>query len=45
MDRSKIGQFFKNTFKKNDSDTPVKSGEIINFIFWKTISSIEGHML
>ena len=33
MDRSKIGQFFKNTFKKIDSDTPVKSGEIINFIF------------
>jgi hypothetical protein len=33
MDRSKIGQFFKNTFKKDDSNTPVKSGEIINFIF------------
>ena len=33
MDRSKIGQFFKETFKKDDSDTPVKSGEIINFIF------------
>jgi hypothetical protein len=33
MDRSKIGQFFKDTFKKDDSNTPVKSGEIINFIF------------
>jgi hypothetical protein len=33
MDRSKIGQFFKDTFKKNDSNTPIKSGEIINFIF------------
>jgi hypothetical protein len=33
MDRSKIGQFFKNTFKKDDSNTTVKSGEIINFIF------------
>ena len=33
MDRSKIGQFFKDTFKKDDSDTPVKSGEIIHFIF------------
>jgi hypothetical protein len=33
MDRSKIGQFFKETFKKDDSNTPVKSGEIINFIF------------
>jgi hypothetical protein len=33
MDRSKIGQFFKDTFKKDDSKTPVKSGEIINFIF------------
>jgi len=33
MDRSEIGQFFKETFKKDDSNTPVKSGEIINFIF------------
>ena len=33
MDRSKIGQFFKETFKKDDSDTVVKSGEIISFIF------------
>ncbi len=33
MDRSKIGQFFKDNFKKDDSTTPVKSGEIINFIF------------
>ena len=33
MDRSEIGQFFKDTFKKDDSNTPVKSGEIINFIF------------
>jgi len=33
MDRSKIGQFFKDTFKKDESNTPVKSGEIINFIF------------
>ena len=33
MDRSKIGQFFKETFKKDDTKTPVKSGEIINFIF------------
>ena len=33
MDRSQIGQFFKETFKKEDSKTPVKSGEIINFIF------------
>ena len=33
MDRSKIGQFFKDTFKKDDNNTPVKSGEIINFIF------------
>ena len=33
MDRSKIGQFFKDTFKKDDSNTPVKSGEIIHFIF------------
>jgi len=33
MDRSKIGQFFKDTFKKDDSNTPVKSGEIINIIF------------
>lgn len=33
MDRSKIGQFFKDTFKKKDSNTPVKSGEIIHFIF------------
>ena len=33
MDRSQIGQFFKDTFKKDDSKTPVKSGEIINFIF------------
>jgi hypothetical protein len=33
MDRSEIGQFFKNTFKKNDNSKPVKSGEIINFIF------------
>ncbi len=33
MDRSKIGQFFKDTFKKDDSNTPIKSGEIINFIF------------
>jgi hypothetical protein len=33
MDRSKIGQFFKDNFKKDDSNTPVKSGEIINFIF------------
>jgi len=33
MDRSKIGQFFKDTFKKDDSNTPLKSGEIINFIF------------
>jgi hypothetical protein len=33
MDRSKIGQFFKETFKKDGSNTPVKSGEIISFIF------------
>jgi len=33
MDRSKIGQFFKDTFKKDDSNTPIKSGEIVNFIF------------
>jgi len=33
MDRSKIGQFFKDTFKKDDSNTSIKSGEIINFIF------------
>jgi hypothetical protein len=33
MDRSKIGQFFKDTFKKDGSNTTVKSGEIINFIF------------
>jgi len=33
MDRSKIGQFFKNIFKKNDTNTPTKSGEIINIIF------------
>jgi hypothetical protein len=33
MDRSQIGQFFKDTFKKDDSKTPVKSGEIIHFIF------------
>jgi hypothetical protein len=33
MDRSEIGQFFKDTFKKEDSITPLKSGEIITFIF------------
>ena len=33
MDRSKIGQFFKDTFKKDDNNTPIKSGEIVNFIF------------
>jgi hypothetical protein len=33
MDRSEIGQFFKDTFKKDDSNTPVKSGEIITFMF------------
>jgi hypothetical protein len=33
MDRSEIGQFFKDTFKKEDSITPVKSGEIITFMF------------
>ena len=33
MDRSEIGQFFKDTFKKDDSNTPVKSGEIIAFMF------------
>jgi len=33
MDRSKIGQFFREKFKKNDSNTPVKSGEIITFMF------------
>jgi len=33
MDRSEIGQFFKDTFKKEDSNTPVKSGEIITFMF------------
>ena len=33
MDRSKIGQFFRDNFKKNDSNTPVKSGEIITFMF------------
>jgi hypothetical protein len=33
MDRSKIGQFFKDTFKKSNNNTPVKSGEIISFIF------------
>jgi len=33
MDRSKIGEFFKNNFKKNDSTTPVKSAEIITFMF------------
>ncbi len=32
MDRSKIGQFFKDTFKKDDSTTPVKSGEKIYYI-------------
>jgi hypothetical protein len=33
MDRSRIGQFFKNTFKKDDTSTPIKSGQIIHFIF------------
>jgi hypothetical protein len=33
MDRSEIGQFFKDNFKKDDSNTPVKSGEIITFMF------------
>ena len=33
MDRSIIGQFFKDTFKKDDNKTPIKSGEIVNFIF------------
>ena len=33
MDRSEIGQFFKDTFKKEDSITPVKSGEIITIMF------------
>ena len=33
MDRSEIGQFFKENFKKVDSNTPVKSGEIITFMF------------
>jgi hypothetical protein len=33
MDRSEIGQFFKDTFKKKDSNTPVKSAEIITFMF------------
>ncbi len=33
MDRSEIGQFFKNTFKKEESNTPVKSAEIITFMF------------
>ena len=33
MDRSKIGQFFKDNFKKDDSNSPLKSGEKINFIF------------
>ena len=33
MDRSEIGQFFKDTFKKEDSITPVESGEIITFMF------------
>ena len=33
MDRSKIGQFFKDTFKKEDSNTPLKSAEIITFMF------------
>jgi hypothetical protein len=33
MDRSEIGQFFKDNFKKVDSNTPVKSGEIITFMF------------
>ena len=33
MDRSQIGQFFKDTFKKEDSITPVNSGEIITFMF------------
>jgi hypothetical protein len=33
MDRSKIGQFFKDTFKNGGSNTPVKSGKIIHFIF------------
>jgi len=37
MDRSKIGQIFKDTFKKDDSNTPVKSGEIVNFIFYFSI--------
>jgi hypothetical protein len=35
MDRSEIGQFFKDTFKKEDSNTPVKSGEIINLYLRK----------
>ena len=30
MDRSKIGQFFKDTFKKDDSNTPVKFGIVQN---------------
>jgi hypothetical protein len=33
MDRSEIGEFFKETFKKEDTNTPIKSGEIITFIF------------
>jgi hypothetical protein len=33
MNRSEIGQFFKDNFKKDDSNTPVKSGEIITFMF------------
>jgi hypothetical protein len=33
MDRSEIGQFFKDTFKKENSNTPVKSAEIITFMF------------
>jgi hypothetical protein len=33
MDRSQIGQFFKDTFKKEDSNTPLKSAEIITFMF------------
>ena len=33
MDHLTIGHFFKTTFKKSDSKTPVKSGEIITFMF------------
>jgi hypothetical protein len=33
MDYKDIGQFFEENFKKDDNIKPVKSGEIVNFIF------------